>query len=209
MKKILLEACVETFEEAILAERRGAGRLELCSQLKLDGLSPGFELTQQIVEKVNIPVKVMIRPRGGNFVYTKSELEEMQSEIKSFKQLKIRGVVFGILDQRNKLNLNQIKELAKLAFPLEVTIHKAIDQTPDLLESVLELVQIPTITSILTSGGAQTAREGNEDLKKMIQTAGTFLTIIPAGRITNQNFSEIHNLIGASEYHGRRIVGSL
>lgn len=209
MKKILLEACVETFEEAILAERRGAGRLELCSQLKLDGLSPGFELTQQVVEKVTIPVKVMIRPRGGNFVYTKSELEEMQSEIKSFKQLKIRGVVFGILDQRNKLNLNQIKELAKLAFPLEVTIHKAIDQTPDLLESVLELVQIPTITSILTSGGAQTAREGNEDLKKMIQTAGTFLTIIPAGRITNQNFSEIHNFIGASEYHGRRIVGSL
>jgi copper homeostasis protein len=209
MKNILLEACVETFEEAILAEKRRADRLELCSHLELDGLTPDKEVIEHVFRKVKIPVKVMIRPRAGNFIYSESELDEMKNSIRLCKKLKVRGVVFGILDQENELNLNQIKELAQLAFPLEVTIHKAIDETPDLLKSVSELIQIPTITSILTSGGKPTAKEGREMLRKMIQLAGETLTIIPAGSITDQNLSEIDKLIGASEYHGRRIVGEL
>jgi len=209
MKNLILEACVETLEEAIKAEENGAYRLELCSRLDLDGLTPDIELTKQVLEKVSIPIKVMIRPRGGDFVYSDSELEQMQKEIENFKKLKVQGVVFGMLDNENHLQLSQTRELAELASPLEVTFHKAIDETTDILSATAELMQIGDITSILTSGGAPTAIEGNEMLKRMIHTAGTSLTIIPAGRITNDNLSEVHQLIGAREYHGRRIVGEL
>lgn len=209
MSKILLEACVETKSEAIQAEKKGAHRIELCSHLELDGLTPSYKLTQDILNTLSIPVKVMIRPRGGDFVYNEQEFEKMKEEIKFFKTLNIQGVVFGILDEKNHLNLKQIQRLADLAFPLEVTIHKAIDETPDILQSVSELLSIDNITNILTSGGVPTAMEGKETLQKMIDIAGNDLTIIPAGRITNENLIEIHEMISAKEYHGRKIVGNL
>lgn len=209
MKNLLLEACVETLFEAIRAEKNGAHRLELCSRLDLDGLTPNPGITEQVLEKVNIPLKVMIRPRDGDFVYDDQELQQMKEEILLFKKLKIKGVVFGILDEKNNLNSEQIQMLAELAFPLEVTIHKAIDLTPNLLESVSELKHIDNITSILTSGAAPTAIKGTETLRKMIELSGNSLKIIPAGSITNQNLTQIDEMIGASEYHGRRIVCSL
>lgn len=205
----ILEACVETLEEAIKAEQLGAHRLELCSRLDLDGLTPGIELTKQVLDKVGISVKVMIRPRAGDFVYTNQEFQQMKEEIISFRKLRIIGVVFGILDENNKLNLPQLKMLAELASPLEVTIHKAIDLTPNLLESVSELTKIQAVSSILTSGGVSTAMQGAETLRKMINCAGDSLTIIAAGRITKQNLAKVHQQIGAREYHGRRIVGEL
>ena len=85
MNTLILEACVESCDEAILAEKNGANRLELCSHLDLDGLTPDFDLTKQVLEKVNIPVKVMVRPRAGDFVYTDMELQKMQAEIDQFK----------------------------------------------------------------------------------------------------------------------------
>lgn len=206
MKNLILEACVESLSEAIKAERNGAHRLELCSNLDLDGLTPNKKLVKQVVEKVKLPVKVMIRPRGGDFVYSYAEIEEMKESIRFCKRMKVLGVVFGILDQDNQLNLEQIRILADLSYPLEVTIHKAIDQTPDILLAVAELRKIKNITSILTSGGATSAIEGGEILKKMIRYSGTILQIIPAGKITKSNLFEVYQLIGAKEYHGRKIV---
>lgn len=207
MKNLILEACIEILSEAVKAEKNGANRLELCSRLDLDGLTPDEDLILQVVEKVKIPVKVIIRPKAGNFLYSESELEEMKDSIRFCKKMKVRGVVFGILDETKNLNLDQIQKLAELASPLEVTIHKAIDQTPDLLKSVAELSRMKSITSILTSGGTPTAFEGSEMLKKMIQLAGGSLKIIPAGSITHHNMAIVHKIIGAEEYHGRRIVG--
>jgi len=207
MENILMEACVESLSEAVQAEKSGAHRLELCSNLDLDGLTPNKKLIKQVVKEVKIPVKVMIRPRSGDFVYSDAETEKMRESIDFCKKNKVKGVVYGILDEENKLNLEQIGFLAELAHPMEVTIHKAIDQTPDILKSISELVQIPTITNVLTSGGKRTAKEGNKTLKEMIRIAGTNLNIIPAGNITRQNLKQIHNLIEAREYHGRRIVG--
>lgn len=209
MNKLIIEACVETLEEAVMAQKKGASRLELCSRLDLDGLSPSPELTKQVLQKVSTPVKVMIRPRGGDFIYSEEDLEAMKKEISLFKEMGVQGVVFGMLDRENKLNIVQIKQLADLALPLEVTIHKAIDETPEILSATTELMKVGSITSILTSGGAATAIKGKEMLKKMIQIAGTSLAIIPAGRITDSNLNEVHQLIGAREYHGRRIVGEL
>ena len=206
---LILEACVETPEEAIRAELNGAHRLELCSRLDLDGLTPDKDLIRRTVDSLTIPVKVMIRPRAGDFVYSESELEQMIASILLCKQINVKGVVFGILDENNKLNLRQIKMLAELSKPLEVTIHKAIDLTPDILESVTSLKKIGAVSSILSSGGATTAMRGKETLREMIKRAGTVLKVIAAGNITNQNLAELHRFIGSDEYHGRKIVGDL
>lgn len=206
MRYILKEACVETIEEAIRAEKNGADRIELCSRLDLDGLTPDKELIANTAQILKIPVKVMIRPRPGDFIYSESEIKEMKESIRVCKKSNVKGVVFGILNEKNHLNLDQIKLLTKLAFPIEVTIHKAIDLTPDLIASLCELKKIKGITSILTSGGASTAIKGKDVLRKMIEIAGTSVTIIAAGKITNSNLKKVNAAIGANECHGRAIV---
>ena len=206
---MLLEACVENLVEAQVAEKRGAHRLELCSRLDLDGLSPGKELAQAVVQAVNIPVKVMIRHRGGNFQYTPAEVDALEREILDARSWGVEGIVIGLLDEQGEVDVVQTSRLALAAGPLSVTFHKAIDETPDLLRSLQLLQAIPGIDAILTSGGAPTARDGKTTLIQMIQQAPPHLQIIPAGRITADNVDLIHGILGTSEYHGRRIVGDL
>ncbi|MBX2870643.1 MAG: hypothetical protein KTR30_01040 [Saprospiraceae bacterium] len=206
---MLLEACVETLEEAILAEQRGARRLELCSRLDLDGLSPGPSLAKRVVEAVNIPVKVMIRHRGGDFCYTPPEVEAMAEEIEAAKDWGIQGIVIGLLDQQGEIDLENTSRLAGLAKGLSVTFHKAIDETPDLIKSLQSLLSLKNIDTILTSGGAATAEAGCHILRKMMELSPPHLTILPAGKITQSNLTHIHQLLGAQAYHGRRIVGEL
>lgn len=206
---MLLEACVETLEEAILAEKLGADRLELCSRLDLDGLSPGPILTQQVVAAVKIPVKVMIRQRAGDFCYSPTEVEAMAQEIKAAHRWGIAGIVLGLLTPDGEIDVPPTKYLAGLADGLSVTFHKAIDESPDLLRSLQTLSGIPNIDTVLTSGGAATAEKGCQILRKMMAQAPPHLSILPAGRITKQNLKHIHQLLGAQAYHGRRIVGEL
>ena len=167
MKNLTLEACVETLEEAIQAEKNGAHRLELCSRLDLDGLTPDMELTKQVLAAVYIPVKVMIRPRAGDFNYTMPELMQIREEIMAFKKLPLEGVVLGMLDNKNQLNLPHIAVLANMAYPLGVTIHKAIDLCKDPVAEIEKLETLFGVTSVLTSGGAQTALEGAKVIKQM------------------------------------------
>lgn len=208
-KKMILEACVETFEEAVLAQNRGANRIELCSDLASDGLTPSFELMQKSCAELKIPVMVMIRPRAGNFVYTEKEISQMKAEIDLAKKAGAFGVVFGLLTSENKIDLKNTMVLAEYATPLPVTFHKAIDNLENPVEGVIELLKIKNIKRILTSGGKPTAREGQETIRQMIQTAGSQITILVAGKVLESNLSEIKNSTGAKEFHGRRIVGDL
>lgn len=203
------EACVETLEQAIAAENKGADRIELCSNLQLEGLTPSNDLIIQVLDKINIPVRVMIRPRAGNFLYSEKEITEMRRTVIKCKKFGVEGVVFGVLKAGNTLNLDVISLLTNLAFPLNVVIHKAIDDTPDLLKEVEKLKVIKGISTILTSGGAKTAIEGCGVLKEMIAASQNAIEIMPAGKITYENLSEIHSLLGASAYHGKQIVGNL
>jgi copper homeostasis protein len=205
-KHLILEACTESLVEAILAEKRGADRIELCTRLDLDGLTPGIELIQQVLENVNIPVKVMIRPRAGNFIYSEDEINQMIESIQYCKTLKIQGVVFGITDEENHLATETIEKLARLANPMEVTIHKAIDTCNNPVFEISQLLKIKSITSVLTSGKAKTALDGSDTIKEMIKIAGDQIKIIAAGKITKSNLSYIHKIIRANEYHGRKIV---
>ncbi|MEP2026249.1 MAG: copper homeostasis protein CutC [Reichenbachiella sp.] len=206
---MILEACVESLEEAKQAERSGASQIELCGRLDLDGLTPELNLVKEALNKLTIPVKVMVRPRGGNFVYSKSEFTEMAQSIELFKNLGVQEIVLGLLTKQNEIDIESTKQLVALAHPMKVTFHKAIDELDDPVKGVRQLMKIPEITAILTSGGKSTAKEGAEVIKKMMAVAQGKIQIIAAGKITNENLKEIDQLIGADVYHGKLIVGSL
>jgi copper homeostasis protein len=204
--KLLLEACVETLEDALIAEENEASRIELCSELDQDGLTPSRELTAQCVYYLSVPVMAMVRPRGGNFVYSEAEIRQMETDIEFFKQSGVAGVVFGLLTNENTIDIENTRRLAKLASPLEVTFHKAIDYTGDILKSFQELNAIEGITRVLTSGGMDTAWNGREVLKQMQQLPDRKIKIIAAGKVLPENRIKIAEFTGVDELHGQRIV---
>lgn len=203
---IIFEACVETLEDALAAEKRGAHRIELCSALDQDGLTPLPELTMHCLQNLSIPIMAMVRPRGGNFVYTEAEIKQMETEIRFFKQAGVAGVVFGLLTEEHTIDLENTHRLAKLAFPLEVTFHKAIDYSDDILKSFQELNSIEGITRVLTSGAMETAWNGRLVLKAMNDLPERRIKIIAAGKILPENRTQIAEATGVSELHGKRIV---
>lgn len=205
-RKLLLEACVETLEDAIKAQECGADRIELCADLSVGGLTPSLELVGSCLANLHIPVMAMVRPRAGDFVYSPAEFEAMKKTVDAFKSVGVAGVVFGILDEKNEVQLAQTQELAALAKPLLVTFHKAIDECPDPAKSLEQIMQVADIQRVLTSGGADSALLGAEKLKEMMELADGRIKILAAGKITKSNLAEVHDKIGASEYHGRRIV---
>lgn len=205
-QSLIFEACVETLEDAILAEQRGANRIELCSELVHDGLTPSPELTLQCVHKLKIPIMAMVRPRGGNFVYSEQEIKQMESEITFFKRAGVAGVVFGMLTNEGGIDIVNTRRLVRMASPLEVTFHKAIDYSVDVYQSFMELNAIEGVTRVLTSGGKDTAWNGGEILKQMQQLTIRNIKIIAAGKVTPENRTQIAEFTGVTELHGKRIV---
>ena len=203
---LIIEACVETLEDALIAEKRGANRIELCSALDQDGLTPSEDLTCSCVQNLSIPVMAMVRPRGGNFVYTEEEIQQMEAEIAFFKQSGVAGVVFGLLTETGDVDMENTSRLAQLALPLEVTFHKAIDYSNDVLKSFQQLNAIEGITRVLTSGGMDTAWNGRDVLKQMQNLPDRRIKIIAAGKVLPDNREKIAEFTGVSELHGKRIV---
>ena len=205
-KHLIFEACVDSLEDAIKAELKGANRIELCSALDQDGLTPSMKLTRQCLEKISIPVMAMVRPRGGDFIYSESEIKQMETDIEYFKNAGVAGVVFGLLNRQNSIDIENTRRLAKVAFPLEVTFHKAIDATDDLLNAFLELNSIEGITRVLTSGGMDTAWNGREVIKAMHDLPERRIKIIAAGKVLPENRIQIAEYTGVTELHGKKIV---
>ncbi len=207
-ENIIIEACVGSLEQCVNAERQGANRLELCDLLDPDGTTPSEELMRTVKAAVNIPIRVIIRPRGGNFVYSHVEIEQMKESIRLARKIGMDGVVLGILTPGNRLDIEAMKPLINLAKPMNVVVHKAIDYTDDPLAEMIRLQEVAGVDGILTSGGEPTARQGAQTLQKMVASQKQ-IRIIAAGKITNENLDEMVALIGASQYHGKRIVGSI
>ena len=202
---MIKEACVESFEKALEAQSNGANRIELCENLAVGGTTPSYGTVKICLEKLNIPIFPMIRARGGNFVYSKDEIEIMKEDIKIFKELGVKGVVLGCLTSDNKIDLELTKELVDLAYPMEVTFHKAIDEILNPLDYIDDLVNIG-IKRILTSGGEVTALEGKDLINEMIKKSNGRLKIVVAGKVTKENLNGLSNLISADEFHGKLIV---
>jgi len=202
---MIKEACVESFEKALEAQSNGANRIELCENLAVGGTTPSYGTVKICLEKLNIPIFPMIRARGGNFVYSKDEIEIMKEDIKIFKELGVKGVILGCLTSDNKIDLELAKELVDLAYPMEVTFHKAIDEILNPLDYIDDLVNIG-IKRILTSGGEVTALEGKDLINEMIKKSNGRLKIVVAGKVTKGNLNGLSNLISADEFHGKLIV---
>lgn len=199
------EVCVESFHETIAALAAGATRIELCDYLDCGGTTPSYGTIKQVMENFDVPVMVMIRPRGGDFYYSKDEFEIMCHDIEVCKALHATGVVFGLLHTDHTIDVERTAQLVQLAQPMQVTFHKAIDETTDILKAVQQLAEIG-IDRILTSGGKATAIEGSDMLLDMIKIAESRLKIIVCGKVTWENFDQISKLIPSSDYHGRRLV---
>ena len=206
---VVKEACVDNIQDAINAFKKGADRIEFCSNLDEDGLTPSNYDLISLKKSISIPVRVMVRPHSNSFNYNDDDLIQMKETIKFCKNQKFDGVVFGCLDDDNELDLNKIKYLADFAKPLNVIIHKAIDLTSSPLNSLKKLIKIDNVNGVLSSGGFETAELGTEVLKKMINISPNEFEIISAGKITNQNFKILHEKIDGKFYHGRKIVGEL
>ena len=202
---MIKEACVESFEKALEAQNNGANRIELCENLAVGGTTPSYGTVKVCLEKLDIPIFPMIRARGGNFIYSKDEIEIMKEDIKIFKELGVKGVVLGCLISNNKIDLELTKELVDLAYPMEVTFHKAIDEIQNPLDYIDDLVNIG-IKRILTSGGEATALEGKDLINEMIKKSNGRLKIVVAGKVTKENLNGLSNLISANEFHGKLIV---
>lgn len=206
---IIKEVCVDNITDAINAVKFGADRIEFCSKLDEDGLTPKTEDLISIKKIVSCPIRVMVRPHSKSFIYSEQDLDEMKKTINLCKEHSFDGVVFGCLDKNMELDIKKIKYLTDLSKPLNVIIHKAIDLTSSPLNSLKQLLEIKQVNGVLSSGGADTAEHGLDNLKKMIAISPPDFEIISAGKITNKNIDHLHEKIQGKFYHGKKIVGKL
>jgi copper homeostasis protein len=198
--KYLLEVSVETLEAAMAAERGGADRIELCADLSVGGVTPTMKLMGAVRGQLQIPIFVMVRPRGGDFAYSDAEYAAMKSAIASAKKLGLDGVVLGILQKDRRVDVQRTSELVELARPLPTTFHRAFDISADLLQALENVIQSGA-KRILTSGGAKGALEGAAVLADIIEAAGERIVIVPGAGINAANIEQVARRTKAPEFH--------
>ena len=200
--KKIMEVCVESVESAVNAERGGARRIELCSNLSDGGTTPSVGLLKVVKSNVKIPVFVIIRPRGGDFLYSNTDFEVMKQDVQFLLKEGADGIVFGILNRDGAVDESRCLEILKLIPPhIPTTFHRAFDMTKDPLVAVDTLINLG-FKRILTSGQACAAIEGIQLIKGLITRGGRAITIMPGCGINSGNLDEILAKTGAVEFHG-------
>ena len=204
VKKYLVESCVTSLIDALRAESNGADRLEICSCLETEGMTPDIELVKSLLEKIKIPVRVMFRETEIGFEADDIIINKMVDSILKLKELKIEGFVFGILKE-NKIDREAMSVLLKAVSPLPVTFHKAIDLSETKWGDIEWMDNLLQVDTILTSGGAEKAIDGIEEILKMKNIFRG--EIMAAGKITADHVSSLHKQLQLKWYHGRNITG--
>ena len=199
---MLVEAAVESLEEALAAERAGADRIELCVNLDSGGTTPGETLIDDVVRGAHVPVFVLIRPRAGDFVYSEPEIETMIREISLARSSGVAGIVTGALNPDGTVDLEHTSALVKATGGLPVTFHRAFDSTPDLTDA-LEQVIAAGASRVLTSGGAATAHEGAAAIASLVDQAGRRISIVAGGSIRAHNVRDVVMWTRVAEMHSR------
>ena len=202
LPSILVEACVDSVASSIAAERGGARRLELCDALFDGGTTPSAGMIGACKAAVSIPVFVMIRPRGGGFVYSDAERDVMRRDVVIARDLGADGVVIGGLRREGVVDLDLVRCLVEAANGLPVTFHRAFDVTPDLGTS-LDLLAGAGVQRILTAGGAATAAQGTATLADLVRRAGSRVVILAGGGVREENVSDLVRTSGVPEVHVR------
>lgn len=189
----------------MIAQENGADRIELCENMKLGGTTPNSILVVKVRENLNIKMHVIIRPRGGDFVYSDEELIEMKQDIKQYKKLGVDGFVFGILKENGKVNKKQNKELVHLAHPLSCTFHRAFDVVKDVEKSLEDVIDCGFET-ILTSGQCVNVAEGVLALKRIQELAKNRVEIMPGGGLRSSNIKLLQEHLDLTFYHSSAIT---
>jgi copper homeostasis protein len=198
----LVEGCVDSVASALAAERGGAGRLELCEQLDVGGVTPGAELIVEVKDVVRIPVFVMIRPRGGSFVHTPAEIDDMRKAIDTALRLGADGLVLGLLTAADDVAIETTSELAARGDGAPVTFHRAFDEVRDQSAS-LELLIGSGVTRILTGGGPGRAIDNVEKLRRLVDQSRGRIALMAGGKVRADNARALVEQTGVSELHAR------
>ena len=195
---MIIEVCAESYEFALKAEKAGADRIELCKDLHLDGLTPDYESAKRTIDTLDIPVFILIRPRGGDFIYSHEEFELMKRDILRFRKMGCKGIVSGVLNSDNSIDTKKTKELVELSRPLEFTFHRAFDKVNNPLYEIENLIRLG-IDRVLTSGQKEKAIDGLVLLKQLNSISNNRIKIMPGSGI---NKSNIVNFVNFEEIHG-------
>jgi copper homeostasis protein len=198
---MIFELCAESMEACLAAQEGGADRIELCTALKMEGLTPSHALIEQAVTSCRIPVHVMVRPHAAGFQYDASAFSTMREEIQYIRSIGAAGVVLGVLLADKKVDIEHTHALVKLADPLEVTFHRAFDATPD-LERALEDVIAAGCHRVLTSGGAADVVAGSARLARLVECAADRIAVAVGGGLRLSNARQVAGRTRAHHFHG-------
>ena len=206
-----LEFCAENFTDIPKAIQQGATRIELCDNLAADGTTPSYAVIEHAVKYANehnVTVMTIIRPRGGNFVYTEDEFEIMKKDLQTAKNLHSHGVVLGALTAEGRINRAQTKELLDLSGEMETVFHKAFDHIPKAFQKEeMDWLIEQGVTRILTHGGlGGTVFDHVDWLKELMEHANGKIEILVGGGVTYENRAELAELLPTDQFHGTKIV---
>ena len=194
---MLLEICANSYQSAVNAEKAGAHRIELCSELAVGGITPSHGLIKKVMENISIPVHVLIRPRSGDFTYSDAEFEIMKENILFCKEMGCTGIVSGVLHSDNRIDFNRTQELVEISKPLNFTFHRGFDWVQNPKDELLKLSKIG-VNRVLTSGQEPSAEYGISLLKELKELSD--VTILPGGGINIDNI-QLFKEAGFGEVH--------
>jgi copper homeostasis protein len=200
-RAVIFELCAESVQACVAARDGGADRIELCSALELDGLTPSHGLVREVVERSELPVHAMVRPRSGDFLYTNDEFAVMERDVAHLRTLGVSGVVFGLLRPDGRVDVERTARLVEAAGPLEVTFHRAFDQLADLTQGLEDVIGTGC-GRVLTSGGAADVVAGVEALARLVEWAAGRIEIALGGGLRLENAAALARTTGARHFHG-------
>lgn len=196
-----VEICCSSIQSAENARRGGAVRIELCQALSEGGTTPSYASIKHCVENLGLEVYVLIRPRGGDFCYNKSEIEVMEEDLRICKNLGVAGVVVGFLTKDRKVDAELTKHFVELASPIPMTFHRAFDECADQFQEMETIIKCGC-ERILTSGGKPAAFEAVDKLAELVKKAEGRIKILAGSGVTPKNVSEIITKANVDEVHG-------
>lgn len=200
MKRFTLEIAVFTLQGAMVVQEAGAGRIEFCENPYDGGTTPSYGNLKAVRRLVSIPAFPIIRPRGGDFCYNDAEIEAMQQDIKLCRELGFEGVVTGLLNADGTIDRINTARLVELAYPMEVTFHRAFDRCINPLESLEEVIGAGC-QRILTSGQFPTAPEATGLIRQLVDKAADRIIIMPGSGVNSHNIESLALQTGAAEFH--------
>ena len=201
----IIEVCVEGLDGLVAAQDGGADRVELCASLLEGGITPSIGTVRVAVTIARIPFFVMVRPRGGDFLYSDLEYRSMLEDVAAFRSLGVAGVVFGCLTPEGRIDVGRMTQLTEAARPLGVTCHRAFDMTRDAAEAIEDLVRCG-VDRVLTSGHRETALDGLDRLTDIVEAAAGRISVMACGGLDAGNIAAVRDRADPPELHFAALV---